>query len=152
MWETFMIWTLILCRILSSSLHSLKEKVFIIVKRKTEDLECALYDSTNADAMNGTLHTSSWFGSLMLEEQLGDAAKQWFSTMASVTLVEQRITSKPGLLKITNCDPSHWTYFRVTMQNYVVCKKLCWFLIEIWREDSKSCPYTFLKVSLKYIE
>ena len=40
-------------------------------KRKTEDLERALYDSTNTVAAGNTLPTSSRFGSLTLEEQLG---------------------------------------------------------------------------------
>ena len=43
-------------------------------KRKTEDLERALYDSTNTVAVDNTLPTSSRLGSLTTEEQLGDAA------------------------------------------------------------------------------
>ena len=39
-------------------------------ERKTKDLECALYDSTNTVAADNTLPTSSRFGSLTSEEQL----------------------------------------------------------------------------------
>ena len=94
--------------------------------------------------------TSSRFSSLTSEEQLGDAAKGVIpNNTLCITQAGQRITSKPGLLNVTDCvlkTPSHWIYSSHDAK--LVCKNLCWFVMETQREDGKSYPLASLRCLL----
>ena len=119
-------------------------------KRKTEDLEGALYDSTNTVATDNTLPTSSRFGSPTSEEQLGDAAKGvipnnilcntgWAENNFQAWAVERN--------RLCPEDPVPLDLLQ-SHDAKLVCKNLCRFVMETQREDGKPYPPASLRCLL----